>query len=116
GSLVAIAACGAAYAWYAAHAIVVNPAAFAFGRNDLFRYSAKWWAYLVPPLESPVLGGVARRVWDAAGLQPGLLEQQVSLGCGVVALGLVAVYAWVRRDRERTLRSVPVLVAVAIVA
>ena len=46
-------------------AVVVNRAAFAFPRADLFRYSAKWWSYLVPPVEHPLLGGAARRLWNA---------------------------------------------------
>ena len=49
-SLVLIATCGIAYASYAAGPVVANPAAFAFPRADLFRYSAKWWSYLVPPV------------------------------------------------------------------
>jgi hypothetical protein len=117
GSLVVIACGGVAYAWYAAHAMVVDRAAFAFGRDDLFRYSAKWWSYLVPPVEHPMLGGIAERVWNAAGVDVGLLEQQVSLGWGVVALGLVAVFAWLNRDRRPTsLATVPVLASVAFVA
>jgi hypothetical protein len=50
GSLALIGASGMAYASYAARAVVVNRAAFAFPRADLFRYSAKWWSYLVPPV------------------------------------------------------------------
>src|SRR5580658_3833207 len=52
-TLLVIAAAGMVYAWYAAHAVVLNRAAFAFPRNDLFRYSAKWWSYLVPPVAHP---------------------------------------------------------------
>ena len=94
GSLALIAASGMAYAWYAAHAVVVNRAAFAFPRADLFRYSAKWWSYLVPPVAHPLLGPTAHRVWNAMGVREGLLEQQVSLGWGIVALGLVAIFGW----------------------
>ncbi len=94
GSLVLIAACGMAYASYTARAVVVNRAAFAFPRADLFRYSAKWWSYLVPPVEHPLLGATAHRVWNAVGVREGLLEQQVSLGWGIVALGLIAVIRW----------------------
>ncbi len=94
GSLVLIAAAGLAYASYAAGDVVANRAAFAFPRADLFRYSAKWWSYLVPPVEHPLLGDTAHRVWTAAGVREGLLEQQVSLGWGIVALGLIAVVRW----------------------
>ena len=89
--------------------------------RDLFRYSAKWWSYLVPPVEHPLLGDLARRVWIAAGVREGLLEQQVSLGWGIVALGLVAIVAgWLRlRDPAGAAAArarVPVLVIVAVAA
>ena len=43
-----------------------------------------------------------------------MLEQQVSLGWGIVALGLVAVFRWlVRERRPSSLARVPVLVVVA---
>jgi hypothetical protein len=114
GCLIVAAAGGAAYAWYAAHAAVVNGAAFAHPRLDLFRYSAKWWSYLVPPLGSPLFGSAAARLWNDAGVQVGLLEQQVSLGWGVVLLGLVGVFAWSRGRRTVTsLTVVPLLAAVA---
>jgi hypothetical protein len=120
GSLLLIAVCGMAYASYAANAVVVNRAAFAFPRADLFRYSAKWWSYLVPPVEHPLLGAAAQRVWHAVSLREGLLEQQVSLGWGIVALGLIAIFRWLvsRNDvrRPASLARVPVLVIVAVAA
>jgi hypothetical protein len=119
-SLLLIATAGMAYASYAARAVVVNRAAFAFPRDDLFRYSATWWSYLVPPVEHPLLGATAHRFWTAMGVREGLLEQQVSLGWGIVALGLVAVIWWlVPRSDDRQLPSrarVPVLVVVAAAA
>jgi hypothetical protein len=117
GSLVLIAICGMAYASYAAHAVVVNRAAFAFPRVDLFRYSAKWWSYLVPPVEHPLLGATVRRFWTAVGVRDGLLEQQVSLGWGIVVLGLIAVSGWLVRDRELpSVARVPVLAILAMTA
>ena len=118
-SLALIAACGIAYASYAAGAVVSNPEAFAFPRADLFLYSAKWWSYLLPPVEHPVLGMTAHRVWTAAGVNEGLLEQQVSLGWGIVALGLIAIgrWLWLIRNRQSACGvRVPILVAVALVA
>ncbi len=116
-SLAIVAAAGALYALYAAHDVVGNPAAFAFAREDLFRYSAKWWSYLVPPFEHPWLGRAATAIWRDAGVHEGLLEQQVSLGWGVVVLGLVAGFGWVFRDRRTpSLAAVPVLATVAVVA
>ena len=109
-----------AYASYAAGAVVVNRAAFAFPRADLFLYSAKWWSYLVPPVEHPLLGATAHRVWNAVGVREGLLEQQVSLGWGIVALGLIAIFRWLVLwsdvRQPASLARVPVLVIVAVTA
>jgi hypothetical protein len=117
GSLVLIAICGMAYASYAAHAVVVNRDAFAFPRVDLFRYSAKWWSYLVPPVEHPLLGATVHRFWTAVGVGVGLLEQQVSLGWGIVVLGLIAVSGWLVRDWQLpSVACVPVLVILAMTA
>jgi len=114
GTLAVMASGGILYAWFAAHAMVANRNAFAFPRADLFRYSAKWWSYLVPPVEHPVLGGMAERVWSSAGVHEGLLEHQVTLGGGIVALGLVAVFAWMmRRRRQASLAAVPALAVVS---
>src|SRR5688572_11213563 len=118
-TLVLIAACGLAYAWHVAHAVVVDRQAFAFPRDQLFVYSAKWWSYLVPPVAHPVFGSVAHRVWETAGVRAGLLEQQVSLGWGILALGGIAVGRWFWLIRNRHSASgvrVPVLVVVAVTA
>ena len=117
GTLVILGVFGALYASYAARAVVENRAAFAFPRADLFRYSAKWWSYLVPPVEHPLLGATARHIWDAFGVREGLLEQQVSIGWGIVAFGLIAVFQWLVRTRQPpSLARVPVLALVAAAA
>jgi 6-pyruvoyl-tetrahydropterin synthase related domain len=128
GTLAFLAVAGLAFVWKSAPGVVHDRAAFAFARQELFWYSAKWWSYVVPPVAHPVLGGLARRIWTAAGVNAGLLEQQVSLGWGVVGLGLVAIYAWFRPgDRNAGLaqsrtvngsivQSVPILCALAIAA
>ena len=121
GTLACLALGGLAFVWWTAPGVMSDRAALAFTREDLFRYSAKWWGYLVPPVVHPLLGGLARRIWIAARVNEGLLEQQVSLGWSVVALGLVAMYGWLAsvptRDRRSTAEaSVPILAAVAIVA
>ncbi len=118
-SLVLIAACGLAYMWYAAHVVVAHRDAFAVPRRDLFLYSAKWWSYLVPPAAHPLVGPAVQRMWSAAGVRDGLLEQQVSLGWGIVALCGVAIGSYVRHVRSRQSASgvrVPVLVVVAVTA
>jgi hypothetical protein len=118
--LAAIAAAGVGYVFYGAGSVVANRAAYGFPRADLFRYSAKWWSYLVPPIEHPMLGEMAYRVWTRAGVREGLLEQQVSLGWAIVALGLIAVFHWLATmkgaARERSVARVPVLAAIAVAA
>lgn len=123
GSLALIAAAGLAYVTFAAGPVLASPADFAFPRDDLFRYSAKWWGYLVPPVAHPLVGAMAHRLWDAAGVREGLLEHQVSLGWGIVALGIVAVLRWPARGGMRddnrhqaALVYVPALAIVAAVA
>lgn len=117
GSLVVIAACGITYVSYTAGAVLADRAAFAFPRDDLFRYSAKWWSYLVPPVEHPLVGATVQSFWTGVGIREGLLEQQVSLGWGIVALGLIAIVGWLRRDSQlASRRRIPVLVVLAITA
>jgi len=117
GTLACLGTAGFAFVWWAAPAVVADRAALAFSRDDLFRYSAKWWGYLVPPVGHPILGGLARRIWTGSNVNEGLLEQQVSLGWSVIALGLVAIQGWLVRDRRSTaVTAVPILAAVAAVA
>ena len=115
-SLVLVAACGLAYASYAAQAVVADAHDFAVPRVELFHYSAKWWSYLVPPVAHPLLGPAVHRMWNAAGVRDGLLEQQVSLGWGIVALGGIAVGRWLWHIRNRQSACgvrVPALIVVA---
>ncbi|HMB79030.1 MAG TPA: 6-pyruvoyl-tetrahydropterin synthase-related protein [Vicinamibacterales bacterium] len=134
GTLTGLALAGLAFVGWHAGAVLSHRAAFAFTRGDLFLYSAKWWSYLVPPVVHPLLGGLARRIWIAAGVNDGLLEQQVSLGWSVIALGLIAIGGWLATavapprsaglpgPRSSALKgppynnSVPILAGVAIVA
>jgi hypothetical protein len=121
-SLMVIAAAGTAYVWFAAGAVAVNRATFGFPRVDLFRYSAKWWSYLIPPVDHPLFGAAAHRLWTAAGVREGLLEHQVSLGWGIVALGLIAIFGWLAdvrsatKSEQRRGARVPVLVVIAVAA
>ncbi len=121
GTLAMLAGGGIAYIWYAARPLFLTPTAFGALHNDLFRYSATWRSYLMPPVEHPLLGTLAARAWHASGVDVGLLEQQVSLGWGLMALDVAAVWYWVRRRRQPTslaavLAAVPVLATVALVA
>jgi hypothetical protein len=125
GALAGLACVGLAFvAWQAPG--LVNDRALAFPRQDLFSYSAKWWSYVVPPVAHPLLGGLARRIWTSSHVGDGLLEQQVSLGWGVIALALIAVQGWIGSTAGRGRRAiaaplaietaVPILVAVGAAA
>jgi hypothetical protein len=117
GTLLVMAVAGSAYWWWTLSRMVAEGAEVMASRNDLFRYSAKWWSYLVPPISQPLLGDRVARFWATAGISDGLLEQQVSLGWGIVVLGLVAIAAWPLRARPaESLARVPVLVLVAAAA
>ena len=133
GTLAALACAGLAWAWWHAPSLIRDREAFAFPREELFIYSAKWWSYHVPPVAHPMLGGLARRIWSGAGVTDGLLEQQVSLGWGVILLALVAIGVWLtpflnrsaKRSSgdndgpppgERAVDAVPILVTLAAVA
>lgn len=119
GSLAVVPLSGVAYAFFAAHAVILNRAAFAFPRIDLFHYSAKGWSYLMPPVAHPLFGASAQRIWHAGGVRDGLLEQQVSLGAGIIALALLACFAWTRLPRDRrhgSMARIPVLAIVAAAA
>lgn len=113
-----LALCAAALA--TAHAIVPNVfehrAAFAVLQPELFMYSARWWAYLVPPVDHPVLGSWSQQVWDSYGIGPALLEQQVYLGFGVLTLAAIAGWTWIRARERRELRVMPFLAAIAAIA
>lgn len=116
GTLLVMTAVGSGYAWWAAAPVLVDREAYAFPPLDLLRYSARWWSYLLPPVAHPWLGPPVARFWAHAGVDRGLLEQQLSLGWGVVVLALIACGAWAVSRRPAPLTRVPVLAAVAAVA
>lgn len=117
GMLLAMASAGLAYACVATGVNLGGREAWAVPRADLFRYSAYWWSYLLPPAGHPLLGTLSQRLWEGAGVDVGLLEQQVSLGVGIMLLGLAAVIATVRPAHDVAgVTRVPVLTAVAAVA
>ena len=91
-----------------------HPERYAFPISSLTLYGARWWSYLVPPVDHPLVGGIARRWWARTDIGPGLLEQQLSLGWSVLVLAASAAWGWWRgRIAERAERMVPVLIVVA---
>ncbi|MEO8071298.1 MAG: hypothetical protein ABI652_07835, partial [Acidobacteriota bacterium] len=116
-TLLCIAGAAAVYLTGTNGTAIEDSAALAFPRGDLFRYSAKWWSYLVPPVAQPLLGHTVRRLWEAAGVRDGLLEQQVFLGWAVVILAAAAIVHWCVWIRRTGVRSyVPALTAIAATA
>lgn len=116
GALGLMAAAGLAFAWRAAADVAANPAAYAAPADDLVRYGARWWSYAVPPIGHPIAGPLVARVWNAAGVDVGVLEQQVALGWGVMALAAVAIGGWIVRDRMAAMPRVPMLAITGAVA
>lgn len=111
GVLVVIAAAGAGYAVKVIGESAAPYASYATAPADLTRYGARWWSYAMPPASHPLIGTLVRQRWHDAGVDVGLLEQQVSLGWGVMGLALVAF-----RARSETRGTVRVLTAAALVA
>lgn len=92
-----------------------NPEALAFPLSDLDRFGARWWAYFVPPVDNAWLGQIAAAVWRREDIGTGLLEQQISLGWGV--LGLTGVLLWVvvtRACDPTSRRTAAVLAAIGL--
>lgn len=106
---------GVAYVTQFAGDVSVNTARYAAAPDDLVRYGARWWSYLMPPAAHPIAGAVVQRAWHGAGVDVGLLEQQVSLGWGFVALAFVAAAAAVHRPGAAAAK-VSILVSLAAAA
>jgi hypothetical protein len=98
-----------------APAVLLRPASLAFARSELFAWSAKWWSYLVPPADHPLLGPSVREFWARRGVGESLLEhQQVGVGWSLLVLGTVPLWLWLRGDRTSiAVRSAPVLAILA---
>ncbi|HVR72543.1 MAG TPA: hypothetical protein VMT87_17040 [Vicinamibacteria bacterium] len=113
--LAAAAAAGLVLVHLFAPAVLLRPGSVAFARADLFTWSAKWWSYLVPPVEHPLLGSTVREFWARRGVGESLLEhQQVGVGFSLLALGAVPLWRWLRGDRDSlAVRSAPVLASLA---
>jgi hypothetical protein len=90
GALAALALVGTAVIALRAPAVIANPSGFAFPREDLFRYGARGWSYLVPPLSHPILGALARRFWMQHHPPVRFLEQQLTLGWSLLLLASAA--------------------------
>ena len=80
--------------------------------GDLVRYSAYWEAYVLPPVDHTVVGPFSRRIWDAMGVNVGLVEQQLSLGVGLLGLALLGLWRSVQNRNSRAGRTVLMLAVI----
>lgn len=116
GALAFVVAVTAAYASYASGSGLPLDA-YTAASAELPTFSARWWSYLVPPVAHPLLGAFSQRLFTAAGVGDGLLEQQLSIGWGIVLLaGCGVLGAAVHAVTARERRSITVLVLVGAVA
>ena len=101
-----------------APAVLLRSGSLAFPRAELFAWSAKWWSYLIPPADHPLLGSGVREFWVRRGVGESLLEhQQVGVGWSLLLLGAVPLWLWLRGDRSSlAVRSAPVLASLACAA
>jgi hypothetical protein len=90
------------------------PAGMKVQRAELVEYGARWWSFLVPPVNHPLLGGFARRMFAAQGIGDGLLEQQISIGWGLLALAGVGLWSAFTSPASR--RRAACLVGLAAIA
>jgi hypothetical protein len=81
--------------------------------DDVSFFRARWWAYGVPSVDHPVLGGLAERRFALGGIDLELVEQQLYIGYAFLALGAagLAIALW-RRER-RWLFLAPLLATAA---
>jgi hypothetical protein len=112
----ALAIAGAAAVRTVAPEVFAQPA-FATQASDVARYSARWWAYLVPPVEHVAFGEWASAVFGRAGESIALVEQQVYVSYAVVVLAAIASAAAVARWRsEPQWRPVLLVIPLALAA
>lgn len=116
-TLACVCLAGLGHLWRVAPAALTGGSLPTASYEDLVVHSARWWAYLVPPVANPWVGDYVSALWQRADIGGGLLEQQVSLGTGVLLLGGVAAASWFNRRRDAGAHSViPALAAIASVA
>jgi hypothetical protein len=94
--------------------LLATPGRFAAPLDDVGWYSARWWAYLVPPVDHGWLGAASTRLFARLNVTLGLLENQLYLGWGLLTLSAIAVATAVRR--WRTVREGRPVVALAVTA
>jgi len=106
----------AALVGVAAASSLVDVDGLGFGAGDRAWYSARWFSLFLPAVTHPWLGRLSEGVWKAAGAGPGLLEQQLGLGVGVLVLAGVALTRRWRSAADPLVAAVPFLLVIGSVA
>lgn len=109
-AVVAVLAVVAVASWF------VDVDALGFGAGDRAWYSARWFSLFLPAVTHPWLGRLSDGIWNAAGAGPGLLEQQLGPGVGVLVLAGVALTRRWRSASDPLVAAVPFLLVIGIVA
>lgn len=115
-TLIGVAGAAAVYVGYFHGSVILDPWRLAFPAGDAPRYAARWFSYLLPNVDHPLMGEASRSLWER--LQPGdaLIEQQLYLGWSIMVLAAMGLLAWRRTPAVRAWRAVPLLVTLAVVA
>ncbi len=114
-ALGALAAAGLVYVLAVAPAALERRDQLAFPRSDLALYGARWSSYLTPPVGHPLVGARVEELWASRGLG-GMLEQQITVGFGLLLLAGFALAAYWRSDRKGDLQATPALVLIGLAA
>lgn len=93
GSLSAICVGGLAYVVFATPSLIRDRSVLSFPLSDVFLHAARWWSYVMPPVEHPWWGASVMKRWTEAGVSLGIVEHQVYLGLGIAVLAAVAIVA-----------------------
>ena len=95
--------------------LLTQPQHFAFPVEDIGRYGARWWAYWLPPVDHPLLGGITQWALGDNRFGPAILELQLWLGWSLTALAVfgVAVAGGRTSSRGRTDRAMLAVAAIA---
>jgi hypothetical protein len=77
--------------------LISNPYGYGFPVSAVAEHSARWWAYLTPPVTHPVFGLSATGRFAGHGVTRALVEQQVYLSYALLVLSAAGLSATVRR-------------------
>jgi hypothetical protein len=116
-ALTVLAASAFLTAWLVMPADATRQGRIVFPDSDVARYSARWWAYLTPPVDHAVLGPHARTLYERTGAAESLIEQQVYLGVALMLLAgagiVLAATRWRREPQWRPVIACGIVAAVA---